>query len=91
MGDSVLVSISTARRIVFVIHIFASFAAATLTPLVVIIFFVILWDVVGPSEVFCAFRRVFIRLLSGQTLRPFTLRASLPRGTSVRGNSASPR
>lgn len=77
------VNISLARRIVFLIHFLAALVAAVLTPIIVVALFVIFWDAVSPGDVFAAFRLLFIRLLSGHGLRPFSLRISLPRGPSL--------
>jgi hypothetical protein len=84
------VSIASARRIVFVVHAFSAVLALVLTPIIVIVMFLILWDTASPSDIFCGLRRFFIRILSGHALRPFTLHMSLPRGTSVRGSSDTP-
>jgi hypothetical protein len=39
-----------------------------------------------PSEMFHGLRRFFFRVFAGRTLRPFTLRTSLPAGSSLRAS-----
>jgi hypothetical protein len=75
-----------ARRLFIVLQVFASILALlVLLPVMVGLMFVYCFPGVdySPSELFHSLRRFSFRLFAGRTLRPFTLRASLPSGTSI--------
>ena len=75
-----------ARRVFIALQVIASgLALLVLAPVMVALLFVYCLPGVDypPSELFHSLRRFFFRLLAGHTLRPFTLRASLPRGSSI--------
>jgi hypothetical protein len=72
-----------------VLQIVASaFAVALLLPLMVALLF--LYSLPGldykPSALFHRLRRFVFRVFAGRALRPFTLRASLPSGPSIKAS-----
>ena len=82
--------VRTARVIFIVLQVVASAVSLiVIIPWMIALF--ALWVVPGwdytPSELFHSLRRFFFRVFAGRTLRPFTLRASLPSGTSIRASS----
>ena len=66
----------------------SAFAVALLLPLMVALLFFYSFPGLDyqPSELFHSLRRFFFRMFAGRTLRPFTLRASLPSGPSIKAS-----
>ena len=66
----------------------SAFAVTLLLPFMVALLF--LYSLPGldyqPSELFHGLRRFFFRAFAGRSLRPFTLRASLPPGPSIKAS-----
>ena len=77
-----------AHRVFIVLQIIAS-TLALVVAVPCMIISLALFAVPGrdyaPSDMFHGLRQFFFRLFAGRALRPFTLRSSLPRGTSIRG------
>ena len=88
-ASSMKLAIRWARRALIFLQIIASaLAFLVVVPVMVALLFVYCLPRVDypPSELFHSLRRFFYRLLAGRTLRPFTLRASLPTGPSIKAS-----
>ena len=77
----------SARRMALLLQMVASGLALLLViPSLIVMF--LLWYVPTRdfvvSDIFHAWRRLFYSIFAGRTLRPFTLRASLPSGTGIK-------
>ncbi len=85
-ASSMKLAFAWARRVFIALQIIASgFALFVVLPVMVALLFVYCLPGVdySPPELFHSLRRFFFRLFAGRTLRPFTLRTSLPRGSSI--------
>lgn len=79
-----------AHRLFIALQVVASFCALIITiPCMIILFaFLFIPDrEFCPSDTFHALRHFFFRVFAGRTLRPFTLRASLPAGSNIRSSN----
>jgi hypothetical protein len=78
-----------AHRLLIALQLLASFCALIITVpcLIVLLAFLFVpgYDF-APSEMFHGLRRFFFRVFAGRTLLPFTLRTSLPAGSSLRAS-----
>jgi len=86
-ASSVKLPFRWAHRVFIVLQVIASICALILAIPCTVILFSFLFlpgPDYRPSDTFHGLRRFFFRIFAGRTLRPITLRTSLPSGTSVR-------
>ena len=89
-ASSVKLSLRWAHRVFVILQVIASIIAVALAIPVMIIglaFYGLPGRDYMPSDLFHGLRRFFFRLFAGRTLRPFTLRTSLPRGPGIHATS----